>query len=314
MQGLRLPALETLLARGTLRPCPADGVEAAVCAALEITRQLDWPIAPITLEADGGVAGDAYWLRADPVHLRLMRDRIVLTDNRALDLSQPEADALATGIAHHFGDTLRLFPLHPKRWYLRIPTKPQLITTPLSVATGRAIDPLLPHGVDAPPYRTLFNEVQMLLHEHPVNQAREMRGALPVNALWLWGGGNRPAVPAARMSLYVRDEEMQALGKFCNAKLEPPPTTPSRPLLGTSGLVVLDALTTAGQNGDAFGWRDAIRELEANWFAPLFGALRAIGPDGTRLLDPVNGKMLLLQRADAWKIWRRARGLATMPT
>ena len=60
VQGLRLPALETLVTRGTLQPCTADGVEAALCEGLGIPRQQDWPLAPITLEADGGMAGDAH--------------------------------------------------------------------------------------------------------------------------------------------------------------------------------------------------------------------------------------------------------------
>ena len=58
-QGLRLPALQTLLARGTRQTCAAGGVEAALCEALGITRQQDWPLAPIMLESDGGTAGEA---------------------------------------------------------------------------------------------------------------------------------------------------------------------------------------------------------------------------------------------------------------
>ena len=58
-QDLRLPALQTLLARGRRQSSPAEGVEAALCEALGIARQQDWPVAPISLEADGGVAGEA---------------------------------------------------------------------------------------------------------------------------------------------------------------------------------------------------------------------------------------------------------------
>ena len=312
IQGLRLPALETLMARGTLQPCPADGVEAALCEVLGIPRQQDWPLAPITLEADGGSAGGAYWLRADPVHLRVMRDRIVLTDNAALEISRQEADALATAINEHFGDALQLLPLHPKRWYVRTLQSPQLVTTPLSVAIGRAIDPLLPQGPDAAVYRARLNELQMLLHEHPVNQAREASGALQVNALWLWGGGGKPAVPTTPVPLYARNDGARALGTFCNTQVLPLPSQLKKSLIETGGVMLLDDLIVAGQNGDAYGWREAIRMLEANWFGPLLGVLNAIGPQGLQLLDPVNGRTLRLQRADAWKIWRRSRGLASM--
>ena len=311
-QDLRLPALQTLLARGTRQPCAAGGVEAALCEELGITRQQDWPLAPITLEADGGVAGDAYWLRADPVHLRVMRDRIVLADAGAIELEQQEAESLAAGIGQHFGMDLRPHPLHPRRWYLRYEHPPCLATTPWSVAAGRDIDTLLPQGGDAMRFRTLLNELQMLLHAHPVNLAREARGELPINSLWLWGGGKLPAVPVSRKQVYACDGEARALGVFCGTRVHPLPARLEKSMLETDGVILLDALTTAGQRGDAYGWRETLRSVEEDWFVPLLGVLRKISPQGLRLLDPVNGKALHLQRADAWKIWRRPRNLISM--
>lgn len=313
-QDLHLPALQTLLSRGRRLPCPAVGVEAALCEALGIARQQDWPLAPITLAADGGVAGDAYWLRADPVHLRVMRDRIVLAGSSVLELSREEADALAKTIGEHFGTDLNPQPLHPQRWYLRYPEAPQLTTTPLSVAVGCDIDPLLPHGPNAMRFRAELNELQMLLHEHPVNQAREARGELPVNSLWLWGGGRLPVPCATPVPLYAGDVEARALGAFCNARVHTLPAHPDAQLLESDGVILLDALTGAGQVGDAYGWREALRELEQDWFVPLRGALRKIGPHGLRLLDPVNGKALHLHARDAWKFWRRPRSLISLLT
>lgn len=311
-QDLRLPALQTLLARGTRQSCPAEGVEAAVCEALGIARQQDWPLAPITLAADGGVAGAAYWLRADPVHLQVMRDRIVLADSSAFELTQFEADALAAAIGQHFGAELSPMPLHPRRWYLRFDRAPLLTTTPPSVAAGRNIDPLLPQGEDAMQFRARLNELQMLLHDHPVNQAREARGELSVNALWLWGGGCQPACSTTGVNLYARDADVQALSVFCNVHVLPLPGQLDTQLLETEGVMLLDHLSRAGLHGDVYGWREALRELERDWFVPLLGALRRIGPHGLRLIDPVNGKALQLHASDAWKFWRRPQDLASM--
>ncbi|HUX30476.1 MAG TPA: hypothetical protein VMV78_07585 [Thiobacillus sp.] len=311
-QDLYLPALQTLLARGTSRSCPAEGVEAALCEALGISRQQDWPLAPITLAADGGTAGDAYWLRADPVHLRVMRDRIVLAGADALSLSRQEADALAAAIGQHFGADLSPMPLHPQRWYLQFPHAPRLATTPLSVATGCNIDPLLPQGDDALRFRTELNELQMLLHEHPVNQARETHGELPVNSLWLWGGGRLPVACATPVPLYAENAEAQAVGAFCNARVQVPPAHLDARLFESEGIILLDALTLAGQTGDPYGWREALRKLEQDWFVPLLGTLRKIGPRGLRLMDPVSGKVLHLHRRDTWKVWHRPHRLISM--
>lgn len=313
-QDLHLPALQTLLARGSRQSCPAAGVEAAVCEALGIARQQDWPVAPITLVADGGVAGDTYWLRADPVHLRVMRDRIVLADSSALDLTRDEADALARTIGDHFGAALNPQALHPHRWYLRYAEAPQLTTTPLSLAVGCDIDPLLPQGPDAMRFRAELNELQMLLHEHPVNLAREARGALPVNSLWLWGGGRLPVACATPVSLHADNAEARALGDFCNARVHALPAHPDTQAFAADGIMLLDALTRAGQVGDAYGWREALRELEQVWFVPLQGALRRLGPSGLRLLDPISGHALQLHAHDVWKFWRRPRSLISQLT
>ena len=151
----------------------------------------------------------------------------------------------------------------------------------------------MPQGDDAPHFRSLLNELQMLLFEHPVNQAREARGELPVNSLWLWGGGQQAFCPKdAGLSVYTRDDEVSALAAFCGAAVHPLPAQPDKTLLKTEAIVVLDELTRAGQCGDAFGWRESIRSLEANWFVPLLDAIGSIGPQGLHLVDPVNGKAL----------------------
>ena len=306
---LRVPSLETLLARGSLQTCPTEGTEAALCQALGIARQLDWPIAPIALESEGRPAGEAYWLRADPVHLQVMRDRIVLTDNDALNLSQQEAEALATSIGAHFGEALHPTPLHPQRWYARFSRPLQFTTTPLSVATGRDIDPLMPQGEDAQKFRSLLNELQMLLFAHPVNQAREARGALTVNSVWLWGGGIKPDAAQTGASLHAHAPLACALGAFCGVQMNPVPARPGKSLLDQDSVILLDNLARAGQCGDAYGWRDALSSMEADWFTPLLGLLNQIGPAGLRLLDPVNGQVLHLKRTDGWKIWRRPKRL-----
>jgi hypothetical protein len=45
---------------------------------------------------------------------------------------------------------------------------------------------------------------------------------------------------------------------------------------------------------------------------PLRAALRTLDSTGVQLFDPVNGRGLQLQRADAWKVWRRPRPLIAM--
>ncbi len=50
----------------------------------------------------------------------------------------------------------------------------------------------MPMGEGADAYRRLSSEIEMALHEHEVNVARESQGLQPVNGLWIWGGGHAP--------------------------------------------------------------------------------------------------------------------------
>ena len=82
----------------------------------------------------------------------------------------------------------------------------------------------------------------------------------------------------------------------------------STALLDENKVIAMAQLKEAGQYGDAFGWREAIIAMERDWFAPLLAHL-SWHPAAVRLLDPINGKSLYLNRLDCWKIWRRPRAL-----
>jgi len=296
-QNLRLPALETVLARGSRQAFADEGSEAALCQMLGIDRQQDWPLAPIALQADGGDPGRDYWLRADPVHLGVMRDRIVLADSQALELDQAEADALVASIHGHFGDSFSPLALQPRRWYLRLPQAPQMSTTPLSCATGRDIDPLQPRGPDASHFRALLNELQMLLHDHPVNQRREARGQLPVNSLWIWGGGVLPqARPPATLKVAADHPDALALLSFAGAARV---SVNAGLAKGRPDVVLLEALVAAGQSGDAFGWREGVREIDKLLQGLLQDGL------GFTLADPLRGRAYAWRRTSRFQLWLR---------
>src|SRR5438046_7084861 len=62
-----LESAKTLIARGRRRRGALVSREAWLFGRFGVPRQRDWPVAPYTLLADGGVPGPHYWMRADPV-------------------------------------------------------------------------------------------------------------------------------------------------------------------------------------------------------------------------------------------------------
>jgi hypothetical protein len=77
----------------------------------------------------------------------------------------------------------------PLRWYASHPDLATAQTASLDRVVGRSIDRWLPTELSARRIRRLQNEVQMLLHTHPINTEREAAGALTVNSFWLSGCG-----------------------------------------------------------------------------------------------------------------------------
>ena len=75
----------------------------------------------------------------------------------------------------------------------------------------------------------------MLLHAHPVNEAREARGEPAVNSLWLWGAGPRAAPGRrARGARSPRDDPLGARPGAAR-RHAPPRSCRLRPRPGSSG-------------------------------------------------------------------------------
>jgi hypothetical protein len=140
---------------------------------------------------------DKVVLRADPVHFLMRRNSLTLTElNEGAQLTNDEAQQLVTHInAFAAQDGISFIApspnLSPNRWYALFPSGSTFAPT-MSVrdAAGLPVFECLPSQAQEGQYnlQRLGNELQMLLHDHPVNDARAQRGAPPMNAVWFWGG------------------------------------------------------------------------------------------------------------------------------
>jgi hypothetical protein len=315
---LRLPAAELLAARGrrtadepaSLEDWLADRFELADAAG----GATEAPLAAgaLTLLAHGGNPADASWARADPVHLRLMREHIALVPGEAFELSRREADELCATLNGHFSGRLEFQALEPLRWCVRAQGALEAAKRPALELAGAD---LRPSGAgDA-----LANEIQMALHEHPVNEAREARGELAVNGLWLWGAGTAPRHAGAPWQSVSADEPL-ARGLARSAGIRHRPLPASADLLLERApedgrhLVVLDALRTPLALRDESVTASRAAQLEEKWFAPLLGALRTGRIGMLTLHVPDAGFTAETIRGDLRRFWRRAHSLARMST
>lgn len=309
----RLPALELLLARSRQRRDSAMTQEQWLVAAFGAGDGC--PAGALTMLAADTAPGDGFWVRADPVHLLQQREMLVLMPAPAIRVSGEEAAALCAALNAHFGDAFAVHAAGPERWSARLAVAGRLEALPPLEAAGRNADAVLPLG-DAKRWHALLNEVQMLLHGHPVNAAREARGERPVNSLWLWGAGRLPAdVRCDWRSVAADDALARGLARAGGVRADPAPEGAAEWLarLPADGrhLAVLDALRVAHAFDDAAGWEAAVAELEARWIAPLLAALRAGRVDMVTIHVPdgTESRSHEAARGDLRRFWRRAKPL-----
>src|SRR6185503_10052242 len=254
----RLPALELLLARGRCASASAQRAEDWLRDAFELGDD-PLPAGALSVLGAGGEPGDALWARADPVHLQLMRDRLILVPGAALDVTREEADALAAALGFQV--------LTPTAWAARVDFTAEA-PPPLEMA-GREVE-LRSHS----PAHAALNEAQMALHEHPVNAAREARGVPAVNSVWLWGSGRAPKAALGRWKSVSADDPLAlGLARLAGAQHNPAAASADDWLrrMPEDGrhLVLLDELRVP------VDYQEKLARLERDWFAPLLAALRA---------------------------------------
>jgi hypothetical protein len=306
----RLPALELLLARGRGEHADPLSLEAWLADKFGLGED-PLPAGAITLEATGNAERGASWLRADPVHLRLERDCVRLIPGVACAISGDEAQAYVAALNRHFDGRYFFVAAHPEQWCLRIDIDEALDAAPLLEFAAHQVDASLPGGK----WNPLLNEIQMALHDHPANAARELRGAPPVNSVWLWGAGRLPeAVSGPWHSLTCDDALAAGFAQLAGIRRRTLPASASEwleraPLEGRH-LVVLDSLRAVLALAGPEQHSERLAALEARWFAPLLDALRSERIGMTTVHAPDSGLAHETIRGDLRRFWRRARPLA----
>lgn len=312
-----IPALETYLARADVLPGIDGDLEFQLFTlfGIDAPEGADLPVAAVTRALDMGIIDKGWWLRADPVHLRPERDRLILLDTQVVPFTQDEASRLAAELIDAYGEKGWLLKApRPGRWYFKPSRAPRIVTTPLAQVVGKDIHPYLPQGKDGKAWHTILNEMQILLHTASVNAEREGRGELPINSLWFWGGGRLPNIRAVEWA-HVYSEEPVSLA-FARLADVPSSACPKnfadwerQAREAGSHLVVITDARGAVQYGDMPQWCTFVEGLEREWMAPLLQALKT-GAIQEATICADNGRRYRLRRSQARRWWRRRRPLA----
>ena len=254
-----------------------------------------WPLVEATYRVDQGAAplADLYWLRFDPANAQPDINGVVMLGfGQMLNIRDDERSALLTSLSELLAehDVVMHWP-QPDRAYLGVPLHVALPSfTPTWDVLGEDLLEYFPGGEvrdDASRWwRALINDVQIALHDHPVNEQRRLQRIHPINLFWPWRSATEVvATPrlAADVPLQSPDPDLLAMWDWagCEASLR-----------SDASAAVLD--------GDAVvDLRDVTRcaTLEREWLEPVFNGT------GGRFDARFGDVVLRVRPRDGWKFW-----------
>ena len=292
-------SLRALLRVGKIQKIaqPLDAVLLQHCG---VHKQHDWPLGAIdalalSLEPNNEASGARFW-RAVPVSLSLLRDSLALEQKVALTAA--EISDLTVLFCQFFAEDDVHFSANQKGGWLMHHQKNWAVETHhIQHVLGRNVAQFQASGKDANKMRALQNQLQMLLHEHPINQAREAAGLPICNSLWLYGGGKLPVQLSSAVDYFVGENNL----------VEPLATISGKPIFSMQQLAEQFDFKQKNQHTKTVIVLESEVEIDQ-----LDGILKKIKLNKIKQLNihlSINGETYFLryQPNDAWKFWRRTK-------
>lgn len=254
-----------------------------------------------------GQTGDrpTKWIAAaDPVHLEPRLDHLCLHSLRRVGFPPGHLRALIDHLQATLANNDQFgFTRLGTYGYLSAKKGIATASIPAYVVDQQKPDEYLPSGDDTAAHRNLLSEIEMALHEHEVNLKREASGELPVNSLWLWGGGNAPE-KVTRVQPPLFSDDALLTGYWYSASVV------AEPWLGSISACI--EASVAGFVAEAPDVDDSpefleecLRDLRVALHKGRLSSLTLLFRDGLRAY---------VTKTHALRVWRRSSRLLEAPT
>lgn len=238
-----------------------------------------------------GISGYSGYMLMEPTHLRLDRDRLLISESELLQLNTEDAEQIIALINEHFAGELRVFQISDELWLTGLDfALEDMVSYPLIDIVGENIDEFLPTGPQRLRLHKLMNEIQMLLFNLPLNKQREEDGLLNVNSVWLWDKYYEK-LPFELGHMLARNSNV------ADIEID---------LAGINTLVVDKAYFPACYR-DSFSWLEIVAELDRSLGDELLARFKAGKLNMLNIYLPAltGCQFVQLKRRDLWKFWRK---------
>lgn len=302
----QIPNLSKLLSRGHYRALSKADIETRILNGMGISfsGNEDVPVARLRVQQLPLIDTQKSAWCLDPVFIQIDKEDAVVQAHENIELSESEARHIIDDLNTHFAeDGFKLHYHSVYRWVLE--AELDLITTSLSSAMYKNISQLQPAGTSEKRWWALLNEIQMLLYNHPVNEARESRGAIPVNSLWLWGGSSTVQYEPLIDSIFCNEQWVTDVAQLYDIDFQSTDDVKELKALSESCLMLYTDLLGAIRQSDAFAWLDSLKEFEQTILSTIMNMMEKDKLQTLMLYsDTVS---ISIRRADLKKWWKRIR-------
>ncbi len=194
-----------------------------------------------------------HFLVAEPTHLRLDRDRLLISESELLQLDSQSAKSIIDTINSHFASEIKLYYVNEHMWLMgHNLSLPHTDYYSILDIIGENIDDYLPNIQ----INKLINEIQMLLYTAEENKLRNDEGSLAVNSIWVWDKIIKSQMPYKK--IYASNiKGMLAIPKSIDTAFD------------NNNLIIIDNLFYPCYYRDSYGFIDKLNELNSTLLPSL---------------------------------------------
>ncbi len=296
--------LSVLLAHADYKKQSHIGLDRSLFSLLNYPEQQELPSAYYRYQLDFSESPTSAIMCADPVHLDVGIDEIILSPEPIDDLSPAEYIELVENLNQHFAqDNWHFLVAKSGHCYLQYQNNEQIQTTPLDVVRSKSIFNYLPQSENLN-WHSLQNEIQMLLHMTSLNQSREMAGQRAINSLWFWGAAQAQTLQHTINAIWGGGVAAQIAAKA--AKISHHKKIDDYSDLNSGQhIVVFDQLYAVALNDQYSHWQTTLDDLENNQLIPLLQSAKK--QKKTVHIHDCNGHTFTLRPPKRqWKFWQKS--------
>ena len=245
-------------------------------------------------------------LFASPLWQQMGMHQMATLSGNEIGISEAEATELCQGLTSFYAaEGWRVYPYRADLWLITLPALPHWSASPVLDILGQVDGTMRAEGQDERLWLSWQTEMQMWLHNHAVNQARQHRQVPPINGVWLW----QDCVGEQKANVLTVSNSVWANAHCIDAPYD---WAAWQTLLAEHShavhhaVIFLDDLLTARHTADVWAYQTLLQQWEERFFAPAWHSLTTGQLSQLNLAsDGAQGGVLHIHAKAHWAFWKK---------